>query len=248
MRYFIEFAYNGTNYNGFQKQPNATSIQETLTKALHILIDETVEITGAGRTDKGVHAKQMFAHFDVNTFVDCALLVSKLNVFLPKDIAIHAIFEVGADIHARFSATARKYQYYIHTQKNPFLEHLSWYCYKKLDVELMNKACEILFDYIDFECFSKVKTEVFTYNCSIKEAFWELHDDQLIFTIKADRFLRNMVRAVVGTMIDVGSGKINLETFKSIIESKNRSNAGFSVPAHGLFLVKIDYPFLTINE
>lgn len=244
MRYFIEFAYNGKNYHGFQAQPNASSVQETLTKALQLLIDKSIEIVGAGRTDSGVHAKQMFAHFDIENSIETSLLVPKLNSYLPKDIVIYAIFEVKEDTHARFEASARTYEYYIHTFKDAFLEDTSWYCFQNLDIDLMNKACQILFEHTDFECFSKVHTEVFTFNCTITEANWKQNGNQLIFTIKADRFLRNMVRAIVGTMINIGSKKTSLDEFVAIIESKNRSKAGFSVPAHGLFLVKVDYPFL----
>jgi tRNA pseudouridine38-40 synthase len=243
MRYFIEFAYNGKNYHGFQTQPNATSVQETLTKALQLLVDKSIEIIGAGRTDSGVHAKQMFAHFDVENKIETSLLIPKLNSYLSKDIVIYTIFEVSNEAHARFDANARTYEYYIHTFKNAFLEDISWYCFQDLNVDLMNKACQMLFEHTDFECFSKVHTEVFTFNCTIIEANWKQIDNQFIFTIKADRFLRNMVRAIVGTMINIGSGKTSLEEFKEIIESKNRSKAGFSVPAHGLFLVKVDYPF-----
>jgi tRNA pseudouridine38-40 synthase len=244
MRYFIEFAYNGKNYHGFQTQPNATSVQETLTKALQLLIYKSIEIVGAGRTDSGVHAKQMFAHFDYENELDISYWLPKLNSYLPKDIVIYDIFEVKKEAHARFEASARTYEYNIHTFKDAFLEDTSWYCFQKLDVDLMNKACEILFEHTDFECFSKVHTEVFTFNCTITEANWKQKENQLIFTIKADRFLRNMVRAIVGTMINIGLEKTSLEEFKEIIESKNRSKAGFSVPAHGLFLVKVDYPFL----
>lgn len=243
MRYFIEFAYNGKNYHGFQTQPNVASVQETLTKALQLLVDKSIEIVGAGRTDSGVHAKQMFAHFDVENTIDTSYWLPKLNSYLPKDIVIYDIFEAKEEAHARFDASARTYEYYVHTFKDVFLEDLSYYCIQKLNVELMNKACQILFEHTDFECFSKVHTEVFTFNCIITEANWKQKNNQLIFTIKADRFLRNMVRAIVGTMINIGSGKTSLEEFKEIIESKNRSKAGFSVPAHGLFLVKVDYPF-----
>lgn len=243
MRYFIEFAYNGKNYHGFQMQKNASSVQETLTKVLQLLLDKTIEIVGAGRTDSGVHAKQMYAHFDCDIVIDASYLIPKLNAFLPKDIVIYAIFEVSENAHARFDATARTYKYYLHTFKDAFLAETSWYYFQKLDVSKMNKACQVLFQYTDFECFSKVHTEVFTFNCSITEAYWEQNGNQLIFTIKADRFLRNMVRAIVGTMINIGIGKINLDDFRAIIESKNRSKAGFSVPAHGLFLTQIDYPF-----
>lgn len=243
MRYFIEFSYFGKNYHGFQTQPNATSVQETLTKAMQLLVDKSIEIVGAGRTDSGVHAKQMFAHFDVANVIDTSYWIPKLNAYLPKDIVIYDIFEVSKEAHARFDAKSRTYEYYIHTFKDAFLEDISWYYFQQLDVNQMNKACEILFEYIDFECFSKVHTDVHTFNCTITEANWKRVDNQLIFTVKADRFLRNMVRAIVGTMINVGNGKTTLEEFRAIIESKNRSKAGFSVPAHGLFLVAIEYPF-----
>lgn len=243
MRYFIEFAYNGKNYHGFQIQPNATSVQETLTKALQLLIDKSIEIVGAGRTDSGVHAKQMYAHFDVENEIDTEYYIPKLNSFLPKDIVIYDIFKVSHQAHARFDATARTYEYYIHTFKDAFLEDISWYSFQKLDLDKMNEACTLLLKHTDFECFSKVHTEVHTFNCKITEANWKQNNKQLIFTIKADRFLRNMVRAIVGTMINIGSGKTSLKEFEAIIESKNRSKAGFSVPAHGLFLVQIDYPY-----
>lgn len=243
MRYFIEFSYFGKNYHGFQTQPNACSVQETLTKAMQLLVDKSIEIVGAGRTDSGVHAKQMFAHFDVDDVIDTSYWIPKLNAYLPKDIVIYDIFEVSKEAHARFDAKARTYEYYIHTFKDAFLEDTSWYYFQQLDVDQMNKACQILFEYIDFECFSKVHTDVHTFNCTITEANWKRVDNQLIFTVKADRFLRNMVRAIVGTMINVGNGKTTLEEFREIIESKNRSKAGFSVPAHGLFLVAIEYPF-----
>ncbi|WP_438966648.1 tRNA pseudouridine(38-40) synthase TruA [Flavobacterium sp.] len=243
MRYFIEFSYHGKNYHGFQTQPNATSVQETLTKAMQLLVDKSIEIVGAGRTDSGVHAKQMFAHFDVADVIDTSYWIPKLNAYLPKDIVIYNIFEVSKEAHARFDAKSRTYEYYIHTFKDAFLEDTSWYYFQQLDVDQMNKACQILFEYIDFECFSKVHTDVHTFNCTITEANWKRVNNQLIFTVKADRFLRNMVRAIVGTMINVGNGKTTLEEFRVIIESKNRSKAGFSVPAHGLFLVAIEYPF-----
>lgn len=243
MRYFIEFSYHGKNYHGFQTQPNAASVQETLTKAMQLLVNKSIEIVGAGRTDSGVHAKQMFAHFDVADVIDTSYWIPKLNAYLPKDIVIYDIFEVSKEAHARFDAKSRTYEYYIHTFKDAFLEDTSWYYFQQLDVDQMNKACQILFEYIDFECFSKVHTDVHTFNCTITEANWKRVNNQLIFSVKADRFLRNMVRAIVGTMINVGNGKTTLEEFRAIIESKNRSKAGFSVPAHGLFLVAIEYPF-----
>ncbi len=244
MRYFIEFAYNGKNYHGFQTQPNASSVQETLTKALQLLVDNSIEIIGAGRTDAGVHAKQMYAHFDVEKQLEATFWIQKLNSFLPKDIAVFNLFEVSKDAHARFDAVSRTYHYKIHTFKNPFLEDTSWYYYQKLNLQKMNEACKILFQYVDFECFSKVHTDVNTFNCEIKQAFWTEKDNQLQFTIEADRFLRNMVRAIVGTMVNIGIGKTSVEDLEAIIKSKNRSKAGFSVPAHGLALVEIKYPYL----
>jgi tRNA pseudouridine38-40 synthase len=244
LRYFIELAYKGTNYHGWQNQPDASSVQETLEKALSTLLRKPIEIVGAGRTDSGVHAKQMYAHFDFDLEIDVPYLIHKLNSFLPKDISVFTILLVSNEAHARFDATKRTYEYHIHTQKNAFESNDSWFYGLTLDVNKMNEACKILFNYTDFECFSKSNTDVFTYNCKIHEAKWEQINNNLIFTISADRFLRNMVRAIVGTMINIGSNKINLNQFKDIIESKNRSNAGFSAPAHGLYLTKIEYPYI----
>lgn len=245
MRYFIKFAYNGKNYFGYQIQPNAITVQETLQKALTLLLNQNIEIIGAGRTDSGVHAKEMYAHFDYEMDFDSKNLVKKLNSFLPKDIVIYNIFKVENDAHARFDATKRTYEYEIHTFKDAFLNEGSWYVYYPLDIDKMNQACEILKGYTDFECFSKVHTDVFTFNCKIDEAHWQQNGSQMKFTISADRFLRNMVRAIVGTMINIGTGKIEVEELRNIIESKDRGKAGFSVPAHGLYLVKIEYPFLS---
>lgn len=186
MRYFIEFAYNGKNYFGFQKQPDAISIQETLDKALNLLFKTTIEIVGAGRTDSGVHAKQMYAHFDYDNEIDTAFWIKKLNSYLPKDIVIYTIFKVHNDAHARFDAISRTYEYYIHTFKDVFLHEGSWHYYNTLDVNKMNEACKILFEYIDFECFSKVHTDVNTFNCKISEAFWQQNGHHLVFTITAD--------------------------------------------------------------
>lgn len=245
MRYFIKLAYKGTNYFGWQYQPDAISVQETLNKALSTLLRINIDILGAGRTDSGVHAKEMFAHFDYETDIDTEKLVYKLNSFLPKDIAVFEIIKVQDEAHARFDATKRTYEYHIHTKKNAFECNDSWYYSLPLDVEKMNEACKILFEYIDFECFSKTHTDVNTFNCKIFEANWKQNEDKLVFTISADRFLRNMVRAIVGTMINIGSGKVSLNDFRKIIESKNRGKAGFSVPAHGLYLTKIEYPYLS---
>lgn len=244
MRYFIELAYNGTNYHGWQHQPNATSVQETLNRALSTILKTNIDVVGAGRTDTGVHATQMFAHFDSDTEIYVAFLIHKLNSFLPKDIAIINIQKVHDTAHARFDATRRTYEYHIHTQKNVFENEGSWYYPAVLDIDAMNAATKLLFSHTDFECFSKVNTDVNTFNCKIVEAHWQPNRDKLIFTIAADRFLRNMVRAIVGTMINIGLGKITLKDFQTILESNDRNKAGFSVPAHGLYLTKIEYEYI----
>ncbi|WP_396176948.1 tRNA pseudouridine(38-40) synthase TruA [Flavobacterium sp.] len=245
MRFFIEFSYNGTNYHGWQYQPNATSVQETLTKALSVVLKKSdLEVMGAGRTDTGVHASQMFAHFDYENPVNSDVVAYKLNSFLPKDIAVSRIIEVDENAHARFDATQRTYEYKINTAKNVFQQELSWYYAKDLDVEAMNDAAKLLLVFTDFQCFSKINTDVNTFNCAITEAFWKKENDHLIFTISADRFLRNMVRAIVGTLVNVGLGKISKSEFKTIIESKDRRKAGFSVPAHGLYLTQIKYDYI----
>ncbi|WP_298225041.1 tRNA pseudouridine(38-40) synthase TruA [Flavobacterium sp.] len=244
MRYFIKFSYNGTHYHGWQYQPNATSVQETLTKAISTVLNTTVELMGAGRTDTGVHAKVMYAHFDLDKPFEAQSIVHKLNSFLPKDIAVFEIIPVHDDAHARFDAKKRTYEYHINTFKDVFQTELSWYNPQKLDVDLMNEAAKILLEHTDFECFSKVHTDVNTFNCKISEAYWQQNDNHLIFTISADRFLRNMVRAIVGTLINVGLHKITNADFEAIINSKNRSEAGFSVPAHGLYLTEITYEYV----
>lgn len=244
MRYFIKFSYNGTKYHGWQSQPNAASVQETLCKALSLILNSKVEVMGAGRTDTGVHAKKMYAHFDFNENLEPKTIIHKLNSYLPKDIAVFDIIQVHDTAHARFDAKKRTYEYYIATSKDVFLEELCWYYIHDLDLDLMNKAAQLLLQHTDFQSFSKVNTEVFTYNCKIEEAFWKKENNLLIFTISADRFLRNMVRAIVGTLIKVGLQKITLQEFNTIIESKNRNQAGFSVPAHGLYLTEIEYDFI----
>lgn len=199
---------------------------------------------GAGRTDTGVHAKEMFAHFDYDPTLEVDSTLHKLNSYLPKDIAIYDIIPVHEDAHARFDAKKRTYQYHISSEKNVFSQEESWYYHQNLDVELMNQATKILLNHTDFQCFSKVNTDVNTFNCTIYEAYWKEENNQLIFTISADRFLRNMVRAIVGTLVNIGLHKITLSDFNSIIENKNRNEAGFSVPAQGLFLTKIEYDYL----
>ncbi|MCP4055376.1 MAG: tRNA pseudouridine(38-40) synthase TruA [Mesoflavibacter sp.] len=242
MRYFIELSYNGKAYHGWQNQPNAISVQEVLENALSTLLGESVAIVGAGRTDAGVHAKQIFAHFDTEQIVEKAQLVYKLNSFLPKDIAIHNVFKVKPDAHARFDALSRSYLYRISLKKNAFNTEQAYFVKQQLDVEKMKEAAKILLDYKDFQCFSKVHTDVKTYNCDIKEAEFNIVEDELHFTIKADRFLRNMVRAIVGTLINIGVGKIEVADMHQIIKSKNRGEAGYSVPAQGLYLTAVEYP------
>lgn len=247
MRYFIQLAYKGTNYHGWQYQPNAHTVQETLSKALSVILQQSIEITGAGRTDTGVHAKEMYAHFDFEGNFDPTQFVYKLNSFLPKDISIYDIFPVKNEVHTRFDAQKRTYEYHIHTRKDPFLEELSWYYQQQLDVEKMNQAAELLLKHTDFQCFSKVNTDVATFNCAISEAYWKYTGNQLVFTISADRFLRNMVRAIVGTLVLVGLNKISLSDFEQILASKDRNKAGFSAPAHGLYLTQINYDFKQIQ-
>lgn len=242
MRYFIELAFNGEKYHGWQIQADAISVQQTLEEALSTLLRNKIEIVGAGRTDAGVHAKQLFAHFDSPEELQIEQFKFKLNSFLPFDIAIKNISKVKLNAHARFDALSRTYEYHIHTVKDPFLEALSYRLFQVPDIEKMNEAAKILYSYTDFQCFSKTKTDVKTYHCKVKFAFWKQDGNKLIFTITADRFLRNMVRAIVGTLLEIGSGKKEINALHKIIESKNRSNAGYSVPAKGLYLTHIIYP------
>tara|TARA_R110001583_G_scaffold186749_1_gene347669 strand:+ start:3276 stop:4019 length:744 start_codon:yes stop_codon:yes gene_type:complete len=242
LRYFIELSYNGSAYHGWQNQPNALSVQEVTEKALSTLLKTSISIMGAGRTDTGVHAKQMFAHFDYENDLDATDLVFKLNSFLPKDVVIHDIFKVKEEAHSRFNAISRTYLYRIALKKNAFTNNDTFYVRQTLDIENMIEATKVLFQYKDFQCFSKSNTDVKTYHCNIMKAEWVLVNNELQFTIKADRFLRNMVRAIVGTLINIGLGKIAVDDLHTIIKSKNRSEAGFSVPAHALYLTAVQYP------
>ncbi|MCF6212765.1 MAG: tRNA pseudouridine(38-40) synthase TruA [Flavobacteriaceae bacterium] len=243
MRYFIKLAYKGTGFHGWQLQPNALSVQQVVQEALQILFKKPITILGAGRTDAGVHAAQFFAHFDTDAIVDTDDLVLRLNAILPNSVVVYNVFKVSEEAHARFDALSRTYEYRIYLGRNPFLTETAWqWHHQKLNVEAMNKAANYLFDYTDFKCFSKSKTDVKTYNCKITEAHWVKNENHLTFTITADRFLRNMVRAVVGTLTDIGLGKNKPESIKMIVESRDRQKAGFSVPAKGLFLTKIVYP------
>lgn len=241
-RYFIYLKYDGTAYHGWQVQPNARSVQGEIQQALSVLFREETLIVGAGRTDTGVHAHMMVAHFDTDKDLDCILLTYKLNRLLPRDISIDSIAPVAADMHARFSAKWRTYHYYVHQRKDAFLRHYSCELFYDLDIDKMNEASALLPEYEDFASFCKSNTDVKTTLCNVAEARWIRDDDhRLHFVITANRFLRNMVRAIVGTLIDVGRGRITIEQFKDIIEGKSRSKAGDSMPGNALFLEKIVY-------
>lgn len=246
LRYFIELSYFGKPYHGWQKQPNAVTVQQTIEEALSTILRQPLSIMGAGRTDTGVHASQMYAHVDISETAfakaECIQLTQKLNSFLPPAIAIHRIFEVTTEAHTRFDATQRSYTYRISKRKNPFTADTAFQCKYDLDIGAMNEAAAILLTYSDFECFSKSNTDVNTYLCTISEAQWMAVNDELHFIISADRFLRNMVRAIVGTLIEIGQGKHDPSWIHEVIKSKNRSMAGASVPAHGLYLTKVSYP------
>jgi len=242
-RYFIELAYKGTRFHGWQIQPNAVSVQESIERALSTILREEISVTGAGRTDTGVHASYFVAHFEsLNDDIDNQYLVHKLNSFLNDDLVIFSITKVNCHAHARFDAFSRTYQYHLNLRKDPFLLETSWFFYQQPDVEKMNEASRILYEYIDFTSFSKLHTDAKTNNCKVHLAEWIQNDSNIIFTVKADRFLRNMVRALVGTILQVGTGKEDLDSFRAIIEQKDRCAAGLSVPAHGLFLTNIEYP------
>lgn len=243
MRYFIELSYNGSGYHGWQKQPNAKSVQEVLENAMSTLLNEDISLVGCGRTDTGVHAEQFFAHFDIDKTFNKINLIHRINLFLPKDIAIVAIFEVDGRSHARFNAISRTYEYRILRHKNPFyIDRALQIPSQKIDVSLMNIAAKELLNHVDFKCFSRSRTDVKSFDCKVTSAFWFEQGEFLIFKISANRFLRNMVRAIVGTLLEIGSGKRPLEDMKGIIESRTRTQAGASAKAHGLFLTNIEYP------
>jgi tRNA pseudouridine38-40 synthase len=242
-RYFIYLAYDGTNYHGWQIQPNGDSVQQQLMNALQTLLRrEVVEVTGAGRTDTGVHAKLMVAHFDYDEAIDCSQLADKLNRLLPSDISVFKVVPVDANLHARFSAKSRRYEYYVTTAKSPFLRQYRYRLHKAPDFDLMNQTATLLLQVDDFTSFSKLHTDVKTNICHVTRAEWSQVDDVTwVFTIQADRFLRNMVRAIVGTLLEVGYGKLTMDEFQQVIQQKDRCSAGMSVPAQGLFLVDIQY-------
>ena len=252
MRYFIQLSYDGTGYHGWQVQPNGVSVQEVLQKALSTLLRQPTEVTGAGRTDAGVHASMMVAHFDWPAAhegegceempLDCTQLTYKLNRLLPPDVAVQAVRPVGPEMHARFSATRRTYHYYIHTRKDPFLRGYSWQVNVPLDFALMNEAAQVLLEYSDFTSFSKTGTDVKTNICQLTEARWEqLKPGEWRFTVSANRFLRNMVRAIVGTLVEVGRHRMTISQMRHAIEAKDRQRAGESVPGHALYRTDIEY-------
>jgi len=242
MRYFFEIAYHGGNYNGWQSQHNATGVQTVMENVLTKIFRSPVQITGSGRTDTGVHCEQQFFHTDLSGDFEMALLIQKLNSFLPRDIAIKSIRQVKPDASARYDAIERTYRYEITRVKNPFLQGLSWHYFKDVKIENMNRAAALIVGEHDFQCFSKVKTDVNHFICEVKKAGWIEKRDRLIFTISANRFLRGMVRAIVGTLLDVGTGKITQKEFVSILQSKDRKMAGANVPALGLYLERVKYP------
>lgn len=262
-RYFIEISYDGGPFNGWQIQPNGTTVQQKLDEALSTIFREKIETLGCGRTDTGVHASQFYAHFDREKLggvekvkkvesvahdselrTQDSKLIRGINAILPYEIAAKQLILVHENAHARFDAAQRSYAYYMHFEKNPFLRKYSWLYPGKPNVNLMNEAAAILKGYTDFSCFSKSNTQTFTNNCSVKRAEWVEENGQLIFHITADRFLRNMVRAIVGTLVEIGMGKLPVEAMHEIIASKKRSEAGVSVPACGLFLTEVKYPYL----
>lgn len=248
MRYFIELAYNGKAYHGWQYQPNAISIQETLEKVLSTALQVETPVVGAGRTDSGVHASQYYAHFDGREIKHVDKFIYKLNSILPDDIAVYDLIQVDDEAHARFHASGRSYEYFVVKHKDPFKFETAHYVKNELDLNKMNLAASILLEHTDFKCFSKSKTDVHTYNCKIKSAQWVQEKDVLVFKITADRFLRNMVRAIVGTLLEIGLGKIPVSRLHEILESRDRQEAGTSVPAKALFLTKIEYPTSILNK
>lgn len=241
-RYFVRFSYDGTRYHGWQIQPNGHSVQAELQRALSLLLRENVEVVGAGRTDAGVHARCMVAHFDTEKVFDVANAAYKLNRMLPRDMAVERVEAVELSLHARFSATYRTYHYYIHRNRNPFARHYSCELHYELDFDAMNRAAAFLPGVDDFAAFCKSHTDVKTTLCKVTEARWiQVDDNNWYFRITANRFLRNMVRAVVGTLVEVGRGRMTFETFQRVVADKQRTGAGESMPGHALFLEDIGY-------
>ncbi|WKV13194.1 tRNA pseudouridine(38-40) synthase TruA [Marivirga harenae] len=242
MRYFFTIAYKGTNYHGWQKQPNAMGVQQKIEEVFSTILNQPIDILGSGRTDSGVHATAQVFHVDFHVALEAEQLLFKANKMLPHDVALKHVRKVQEETHARFDAESRAYQYHIVTSKNPFAVDQAYIFARQLNVDMMNLASEKLLNHQDFESFSKVKTDVYTFNCDIFEAYWKQEKESLVFHIKANRFLRGMVRALVGTLLDVGQNKLSIEDFENIIEAKDRKKAGRSVPPEGLFLTQVNYP------
>ncbi|MCE7040898.1 tRNA pseudouridine(38-40) synthase TruA [Dyadobacter sp. CY312] len=242
MRYFIQLSYKGTAYNGWQKQNNSLGVQQVIEEAMSKVLRQPVDITGSSRTDTGVHAEEQFAHFDFDEITDTAKLVYQINGLIPRDVAVQNIYAVPEETNSRFAATHRRYEYRISQNKNPFLHNLAYVSRGELNVEKMNQAAALLLKYIDFESFSKIHTQVNNFRCTITEAVWEQKGDLLVFSVQSNRFLRGMVRALVGTMLEVGKGKRTIESFEEVIIARDRKKAGAQAPAEGLFLVEVGYP------
>mgnify|MGYP002400442411 FL=1 len=245
-RYFIRLSYCGTAYNGWQNQPHAgtTTIQSVIENALFTFLRQKVDITGCGRTDKGVHARDYIAHFDIAPLDEIPTLIFRLNKLLPIDIAVHDIIQVTEDAHARFDATSRSYEYHLHTEKSPFDIHSFYYTYDTPNIEILNEVAELMLDHVDFTTFCKFHTDVKTMNCHITESRWEKIGNQYIYRIKADRFLRGMIRLIVGVCLQVSRGKLTIEEVKTAMSEKRRTGQDWSVPAEGLFLCDIKYQYL----
>lgn len=241
MRYFIDISYDGSNYHGWQIQPNADTVQHQINLAFSTILNEEINVLGAGRTDTGVHAKKMIAHFDTNQTIDFEKFKYRINGFLKNDISLNDIYKVKEDAHARFSAISRTYEYRVSRTKNPFSVN-SYFLLRDLDFQSMKKACKFLHGSHDYTSFAKLHSENYTNNCEVYIANWKEDENFLIFTIKANRFLRNMVRAIVGTLIEIGEGKISFSDIETILMSKDRAKAGYSVPANGLSLIDVEYP------
>ena len=246
-RHFIKLSYVGTGFAGWQIQPGSPTIQRELNQSLSLILQEEIHTTGAGRTDTGVHARCFYAHADLpltNGQLDTSWLVYKLNRLLPHGVAVLSVFPVQGDAHARFDAISRTYHYYICTQKDPFMHGRAWLMTRRLNLENMQKAADMLLDFEDFGCFARSNTQVKTNLCHVISAQWEAQDQQLVFKITANRFLRNMVRSIVGTMVDMGLDRLSLDGFREVIESGDRKKAGYSAPACGLYLWDVQYPFI----
>ena len=241
MRYFLEVSYKGTNYSGFQSQKNANTIQAEVEKSLHVLLKRQVQLTGSSRTDAGVHALQNFFHFDTEMELS-AKLIYNLNAILPPDISAKHLLNVGHDAHCRFDAISREYKYFIYKEKNPFLSEKAYYFPYSLDLDSMHKAADLIKEHSDFTSFSKRNTQVKTFQCRIIESKWIFENESIVYNVIANRFLRGMVRALTATMLKLGRGKMDIKTFRNIIESRDCSLASFAVPAHGLFLMHVAYP------